>query len=283
MRARDPATAGTGLPAGAGVDDGLTPRGASRRGVLRTAAVGVLGAGVAAASAGTVRYRDTAGSRARADGATVAELSSASSLRVLWRAQTDQKVIALSFDDGPGERLTAPLLDVLREERVRATFCLVGQQAFERRELVRQQVRDGHKLANHTWSHADVSQLGDDELRPELERTDALLSELTGARPTVIRPPYGRVNGALLQHAARAGQRLALWDLRFHESTFDATGNADYVLEHMRPGSVVVGHDAGSRNRHVGTQAVPAIIRGARDRGYEFVTLSEMFSLDRSG
>lgn len=258
--------------------------GSSRRSVLRAAGVGLAGVVGAAGGGAAVRYRDVAATREHNDGATVAQLSEATSLRVLWRADTEDKVMALTFDDGPGEELTAGLLDVLREEKVRATFCLVGERAHELRDLVRSQLRDGHELANHTWTHADLGLLGYDDVRRELERTDELLAELAGGRrPTLIRPPYGRVNGALLQHAARSGQQVLLWDMRFLESELDTAGNAAYVLENLRPGTVLLGHDAGKSNRYVGIDAVPAIVKGAKERGYSFLTASEMFERDASG
>ena len=202
---------------------------------------------------------------------------------MLWRANTTNKVMSLTFDDGPGPTLTSPLLDALAEAKVRATFCLVGKRAYLHRDLVKRQMQAGHELANHTWHHSDLSQLDYKQQQTELERTDQLLYELTGQRPAMIRPPWGRINGALLDHAARNGQHVLLWDMRFHESLYDSPGNAEWVLRTMRPGSVLLGHDAGSANRYIGTQAVPAIIMGARARGWEFVTASEMLALDGGG
>lgn len=186
--------------------------------------------------------------------------------------------MALTFDDGPGAELTAPLLEVLREERVRATFFLVGQRAFEQRDLVRTQKRDGHELGNHSWSHADLSLLDSDDLHAELDRTNQLLYELSGRQPAVFRPPFGRVNGSVLQHAALARQNVLLWDVRFQEGALDSRGNVEHVLERMSPGCVLLGHDAGSADRHVGIGAVPDLVREAKARGYEFLTASEMFA-----
>lgn len=258
------------------------PRHLARRSLLTAA--GVVGvAGVAAVSGGLVWRDDVANARQHADGATTAELSTATSLKVLWRANTTHKVMALTFDDGPGPTLTSPLLDVLAENKVRATFSLVGRRAHLRKDLVRRQMRQGHELANHTWSHQDLSQIGPAAQQRELESTDQILYDLTGRKPAVIRPPYGRINGDLLAYAARNAQQIVLWDMRFHESLYDSAGNAQYVMDHLRPGSILLGHDAGSRNRYVGTQAVPAIIRMAKDRGYEFLTASEMLELDARG
>lgn len=235
-----------------------------------------IGAGAGAEGA---HYRDTIAARALAQGATI-ERSSARSVRVLWRAETSEKVVALTFDDGPGSTLTAPLLDVLREKGVRATFCLVGQRAYDQRDLVRREMRDGHELANHTWSHADLGLEGCERVKSELERTDQLLADLTGRRPVVIRPPYGRINGALLEHAAQSGQKVLLWDIKLQEARFDSAGNVNYVLDHMSPGSVFLGHDAGADNRRIGTQAISELIDRAQARGYTFLTASEMFQKD---
>lgn len=233
----------------------------------------------AVAGVGVTTYNERASVRSRAS-ASVAASSTARSVRVLWRAETDRKVMALTFDDGPGDKLTRPLLDALREERVPATFSLVGREATTRRNIVEQQLTDGHELVNHTWSHADLCLLPLDELSRELERTDQLLYELSGKRPRFIRPPFGRVSGALLQHAAVNGQDLLLWDVRFDEAKFDSAGNVTYVQSKMGPGSILLGHDAGRADRYIGTQAVPGLIREAKARGYQFVTASVMAELD---
>lgn len=252
----------------------------SRRTFLRAGgsvlALGAVGAG----GAGGMHHRDVADARDRGLAATHAERSTTGALQVLWRADTERKVMALTFDDGPGEQLTPRLLEMLREARVRATFLLVGSRARERPDLVRAQHDGGHEVGNHSWSHRDLSLLDFAELRRDLERTDAQLSDLTGRRPTVIRPPFGRVNGALLQHAAMADQRILLWDLRLREGDLDTPGNIGWVTENLRPGMILLGHDAGSANRYIGVDAVPGIIKAAKERGYEFLTASEMFEAD---
>ncbi len=229
-----------------------------------------------------MHHRDVAAARDRGLAATYAERSTSGALQVLWRADTQRKVMALTFDDGPGEELTPRLLDALREAKVRATFLLVGSRARAHPDLVRTQVRDGHELGNHSWSHADLGLLSFDELRADLERTDDVLADLTGRRPAVIRPPFGRVNGALLQHAAMSDQQILMWDLRLREGDLDTPGNVTWVTDNLRPGVILLGHDAGSDNRYIGVDAVPGIIRAAKERGYEFLTASEMFEVDRA-
>ncbi|MGQ0467267.1 MAG: polysaccharide deacetylase family protein [Sporichthyaceae bacterium] len=253
----------------------------SRRTFLRAGGAGLAFGAVGLGGAGAARYRDVAAARERGLAATFAERSSATGLQVLWRADTTRKVAALTFDDGPGEELTPGLLDVLRDVGVRATFLLVGSRAKERSDLVRRQVREGHEIGNHSWSHADLSLLEFDAVRRELTRTDDLLEELTGRRPVVVRPPFGRINGALLQHVAMARQHLLLWDVRLREGDLDTAGNVAWVGENLRPGTIVLCHDAGSDNRVIGIRAIPGIVATARERGFEFVTASEMVELSR--
>jgi peptidoglycan/xylan/chitin deacetylase (PgdA/CDA1 family) len=259
---------------------------ASRRSFLRMAGAGLAGTVGAGAIAGTAfgaeRYQAIESGRRRGDGATVATLSSATSLELLWRAKTDRKVVALTFDDGPGPEHTAQLLDVLKHAKVRASFAVIGRNAARLPDLVRREHAEGHEILNHTWDHADLSMHEYEDCKRKLARTDELIASLTGAPSRVIRPPYGRMSGNFLQYAAQTGQRLVLWDQRLLEDDFDAAGVADNIVGNLRPGTVVLCHDAGLAKRKVGMAAIPAIIAGARELGYEFVTVSEMFALDQT-
>ena len=240
-------------------------------------AAAAVGAG---ASTKATAYEDVANARKTASATSHLDLGEATTVKTLWRAKTTQKVLALSFDDGPGTPLTRQLIDVLREERVRASFGIVGSRAHQLRDLVRAEIRDGHELFNHSWSHPDLSAMDTDAIRVELERTDQLLYELSGARPAFVRPPFGRINGVLLQHVAKSHQSLLMWHMRFAEDIYDSAGLAQHVVDNLSPGMIVLGHDVGSARRAIGIGAVPAIIRGARKRGYSFVTPSELLELD---
>ncbi len=251
----------------------------SRRALLAGAGLGLAGLGTAG-GVGATRYRDVASDRGRADAAGVSEGSRSTSVRVLWRAETDRKVMALTFDDGPGDNLTAGLLDVLRDKDVRVSFCVVGRNVQQHRDLIAREVAGRHELLNHSWDHADLSRLDYAGVAAQLERTDTLLAELTGAPPALIRPPFGRISGQVLQHAAESRRSVLMWSIRFHEADRDSAANVSDVMAALRPGLIVLGHDVGPANRAVGIAAVPGIIDAARAKGYEFVTASEMLTLD---
>lgn len=201
-------------------------------------------------------------------------------LRVLWGARTTEPMLALTFDDGPFARFTAPLLEVLARHRVAATFCVVGRQVEAQRALVRRELSGRHELVNHSWSHADLSLLDRSAVRAELSRTDQLLHDVTGRAPALVRPPYGHVSGLVLEGAASAGQDVLLWDAQVRDRGWTSAQNARFVLDHLRPGMVLLAHDAGAAYRHVGMAAIEPIIRGARARGFRFVTASELFAED---
>lgn len=252
-------------------------RGVTRRRLV-TGALGAAALGAGAAAGGTAY----AGTAQRRDRAFVGHepLRGASSTRVVWRARTDEPVLALTFDDGPDPAYTPALLDVLAEHRVRATFFLVGQRAYEHRDLVRRQLGDRHELGNHTWTHADLSGLDLPDVRAELARTSQVLADVAGRPPTVLRPPYGRLTGSALQAAAEGGMDVLAWDERLRERELDVAGNVTAVLDALRPGMVLLAHDAGPTPRQVGMAAVPEIVRGAQARGFRFATAQEVLALD---
>jgi len=202
------------------------------------------------------------------------------STRVLWDSNTAQRLVALTFDDGPMERFTRPLLEVLDRAKVPATFCVVGARVHQQQSLVRRELSGRHELVNHTWSHPDLSALSAAGVDRELERTNEVIARLTGRRPALLRPPYGRLSGVALRAAARSAHDVLMWDVKLHEQSQDIAGNVHQVLRQLTPGTVLLGHDQGPSYRHVGIAAVPSIIEGAKARGYQFVTASQMFGVD---
>lgn len=260
-------------------DDRIPP---SRRGVLRAS----LGAGIAAvtaagfgaagsAFAGSARASERAFSAARCD-------AMPTSTRLLWRADTDEKVLALTFDDGPDPRFTPQLLDVLERERVPATFFVCGRQVQAHPELLRREVAAGHEIGNHSWSHLDLAAATEQEVRSELTRTSEVVEQVGGVRPRILRPPWGRISGVAMHVAAALAMDVVVWDVRLLDLEHDHATTVDHVRRHLVPGTVLLGHDSGPASRAIGIGAMPEIIANARARGYRFVRASEMLALDRT-
>src|SRR5256885_10519884 len=106
----------------------------------------------------------------------------------------DGPYVAMTFDDGPSAKLTPKLLDLLAAHHIKATFFLIGENAAEYPELVAREMRGGHEVANHSWSHPNFGKMSDEGVRSQLRRTDDAIRSATGSRPTLMRPPYGSIS-----------------------------------------------------------------------------------------
>ncbi|MDI3327555.1 MAG: polysaccharide deacetylase family protein [Alicyclobacillaceae bacterium] len=203
----------------------------------------------------------------------------------LLRGPGNARVVALSFDDGPDAVYTPRILDVLRREKVRATFFLVGTRTQQYPQIVRRMAAEGHALGNHTWDHANLTKLPQDQLRNEMIRADEAVFRASGVHPAVARPPYGAVDDRVIQTLHRMGYRIVDWSV----DSLDWKGlNADQVatnvLSHITPGAIVLQHSAGGKGEDLsGTvNALPRIIRTLRAEGYRFATIPELLRIPAS-
>jgi peptidoglycan/xylan/chitin deacetylase (PgdA/CDA1 family) len=105
----------------------------------------------------------------------------------------DGPYIALTFDDGPHQKLTPRLLDLLAEHHIHVTFFVVGENAIEHPEILQRAVREGHEIGNHTWSHPNLAKMSDENVRSQIKRTEEAITNAIGSRPILFRPPYGSV------------------------------------------------------------------------------------------
>jgi peptidoglycan/xylan/chitin deacetylase (PgdA/CDA1 family) len=210
------------------------------------------------------------------------EVDRCGSVRVLWGGATSDRVVALTFDDGPSQEWTAATLDALSAAGARATFFVVGRNVRRFPDLVRRQHAEGHELGNHSDTHADLSALSEEQVLAELRATDDAVLAATGVRPRVVRPPFGHLSGAALAACGQLGHDIALWTSCMKEIGLTPQGNVDALLGELRPGGVVLSHDGGDQRRAVGLAALPGLLAGLQDQGYRTVTVSELLALDRS-
>lgn len=154
--------------------------------------------------------------------------------------------VYLTFDDGPDERWTPHILDLLAHANVLATFFVVGRLALEKPELVRRIAAQGHEVGNHSWSHRHPWTLSSTAARLEVRDGAAAIADLIGRAPVFFRPPHGRLRRCMLQEAERSGQTLVLWD----RSAVDwgPLGSATRIsrrLNAVQGGDIVLMHDGG--------------------------------------
>lgn len=193
-------------------------------------------------------------------------------LPVQAMAASGDKLIALTFDDGPAGSNTTRLLDGLRERNVHCTFFLVGYSVERYPELVKQMWLDGHQIASHTYDHPTMTSLSDDEIRGQLSKTDNLLDKAIGINLTyMLRPPYGDFNDRVLN---AANVPCFFWSMDTYDwKTDDADSVYREFIKQAKNGSLVLLHDTHSSSVTAALRAIDTL----QAQGYEFVTVAEMF------
>jgi peptidoglycan/xylan/chitin deacetylase (PgdA/CDA1 family) len=195
-------------------------------------------------------------------------------------------VVALTFDDGPSG-YTHQVLDILAREHAHATFFLIGNQVRDYPDQVRRALRDGHFIANHTFTHPDMLHLSPAKQRSELQGAQQAIWQATAFTPCFWRAPYGSINPALQQMARGLGMNSIQWDTDpqdftappvatiYHRVLFGNPKNPD---PGVHPGAIVLLHDGGGDRSHT-VAALPQIITALRARGYRFLTIPELMGM----
>jgi len=186
----------------------------------------------------------------------------------------DGPYIAMTFDDGPSAALTPKLLDLLAAHHIKATFFVIGENVAEHPDIVARAAREGHEIANHSWSHPNLAKMSDEGVRRQLRQTDEAIKSATGTRPTLLRPPYGSITEREKRWIHdEFGYQIVLWDVDPYD--WKRPGPAvvrNRILQETRPGSIVLSHDI-----HPGTiEAMPSTFDALKAKGFKFVTVSEL-------
>lgn len=193
----------------------------------------------------------------------------------IYQVDTKEKVLALTFDISWGELRPEPILKILKDEGVDATFFLSSPWSREHPEIVQQIVDGGFEIASHGHAHKNYSTLADDEIRKQISTAHTILKGLTGVNTSLIRMPNGDFDKRVLRIADELGYSVIQWDtdsLDWKNPGVDAIVNR--VVSKAHPGDIVLLHASdSSQQTHL---ALPSVIQQLRDQGYSFVTVSEL-------
>lgn len=195
---------------------------------------------------------------------------------LIWRGFTKERLVALTFDDGPDPRFTPEILNILHRYGAHATFFVVGSNVRRWPELLRAETAAGHEIGNHTYSHPELYKLPRAKVDREIEATDEVVAEIVGAVPRFFRPPYERLSLAIIQSAWAHGKQVVLAGLALeHHEARTPQNMVARVAARIRPGSVILAHD-GRLDRSATVAALPLLLSELEARGYRFVTLGEL-------
>ena len=199
--------------------------------------------------------------------------------QILWEINTEEKVIALTFDDGPHRKYTAEILDILKDHQANATFFVVGAHVEQNPDLVLRMIDEGHEVANHTYTHNRNMETS--ELIAEIRKTHEAIQAITGEQPKLFRPVEGSYTDDQVEAVTKEGYKLVMWS--WHLDTLDWKNPGvkkivSTVTNGAREGNVVLFHDGGG-NRQQTVEALKKILPEFEQKGYRFVTISELMEI----
>lgn len=199
-----------------------------------------------------------------------------------YKADPDKKVLYLTFDNGYENGYTAKILDVLKKEKVPATFFVTGHYLNSASDLVKRMVDEGHIIGNHSWHHPDLTKVSAERLANELEKVRAETERLTGQKNMVyLRPPRGVFNERTLALAKEQGYIHVFWSLAFIDWHVNNQKGWKYsydnIMRQVHPGSIMLLHSISKDN----ADALEKVIQDLKKQGYAFKSLDDLI-LDKN-
>ena len=202
---------------------------------------------------------------------------------IVLRGDATSNKVALTFDDGPDPRFTPLLLDVLKENNVKATFFLMGARAEVEPDLVKRIVAEGHIVGNHTFWHPNLVEVGDlATLETEVKKTEQVLEPLVSYKPKLFRAPYGFLYNELVEKLDELQYTVVGWSVDSLDwREMPAKEIAYNVISNTQLGSIILMHDGGEADAdRTGTiEALREIIPTLQGQGLEFVTVPELLNI----
>jgi peptidoglycan-N-acetylmuramic acid deacetylase len=193
-----------------------------------------------------------------------------------YKGDSNKKFLYLTFDNGYENGYTAKILDILKKEKVPATFFVTGHYLKSAPELVKRMVNEGHIVGNHSWSHPDLTRVSDEKLRAELEKVRAETEILTGQKNMAyLRPPRGIFSERTMALAKEAGYTHVFWSLAFVDWYTDQQKGGQYaydnIMRQAHPGSIMLLHTVSKDN----ADALEKVLQDLKKKGYEFKSLDD--------
>ncbi|WP_160713694.1 polysaccharide deacetylase family protein [Chitinophaga solisilvae] len=198
-------------------------------------------------------------------------------IKTICAADIREKIVALSFDDGPSEQYTSRVLDILKEQQVKAAFFCIGKNIEGNVHLLQRIHAEGHVIGNHTYSHHFwFDMYGSKSMGADMERMDTLTINATGLQPRLFRPPYGVTNPNLAR-AIKANNYLPVgWSIRSMDTVAkDENTLLQKILDQLHPGAVILLHDT----MKITSDILPQLIAGIREKGYQLERMDKMLNV----
>lgn len=191
------------------------------------------------------------------------------------RVNTQEKVVALTFDDAP-TAYTSAVLDILRDKDVKATFYEIGQNIEKYPDIANRIVKEGMEVGNHSYSHSRFILKSQSFIKDEIEKTNELIRSTGYTGQITFRPPNGKKLIGLPWYLNKHNIKTITWDVEPDSYYNTRDGIINYTLEHTKPGSIILIHPFCELSCSADREALPIIIDKLKEQGFKFVTIKEL-------
>ncbi|CAM3363485.1 polysaccharide deacetylase family protein [Brevibacillus invocatus] len=195
----------------------------------------------------------------------------------IHRIDTKKKVVALTFDDGPDATYTPKILEVLHQNKVPATFFVLGSQVDKYPKVMQWITKAGHEIGNHGYDHHDLNKLTEQEVYDDIKHGELSILRTTGILAQNYRPPGGVMTHDVMNAVQACGYDLILWSIDPRDWSLRRTASviAKSVKSNVSSGDIILFHDGGLNQKQT-VAALRDLIKHLRAQGYRFVTVSEL-------
>lgn len=195
-----------------------------------------------------------------------------------------EKKVALTFDDGPDSVYTPQILDILKENGVKATFFLIGNRANLFPEMVKRIIQEGHVVGNHSMTHPDIMKLDKTQTKDEIFHCEEALAKLIGYKTALFRSPYGSLDPDKVKEIKEYNYKIIAWNVDSLDwESLSAEQVKKNILENVKSGSIILQHSSGSTQENLsGTvSALGDVIKTLKQEGYQFITVPELLNIPK--
>lgn len=191
----------------------------------------------------------------------------------------DEKVVAITFDDGPTEEFSGKILNILDFFDCKGTFFFIGSRVSKYPEITKKAHAMGHEIGNHSFNHEDFSQLKSSQIKKDIGLSQSVFKDVLGSYPSLIRPPYGSYQTSQLKNMKPYFKHLVKWNIdpRDWEASNDKERIKKHILDEVRPGAIILLHENSKT-----LSMLPFLILELEKRGYRFVTVSELIGMGKN-
>jgi peptidoglycan/xylan/chitin deacetylase (PgdA/CDA1 family) len=198
------------------------------------------------------------------------------------RVQTNEKIVALTFDDGPSAGATEEIIDILGRNEVKATFFLMGSSIDKNLSQTKKLIEAGHQIGNHSYTHPRLVFTLPNKIQSEVNKTNSAIRKAGYKGEIMFRPPYGKKLVYLPYYVNKIGMKTIMWNIE-PESYGDSYGNTEAIISNVTnsvsPGSIIILH---AMNDKVATRnAIEPIINNLKADGYKFVTVEQLLNSEK--